>query len=64
MPSSITTFVIVAIFNRLLITTIVSRAAFSSMQGTKNEVPRRNLDQSIWYVTVSIFIFSYEGVHL
>jgi hypothetical protein len=36
-PSSITTFVTVAIFNRLLIAAIVSRAAFSSMQGTKKE---------------------------
>jgi hypothetical protein len=37
MPSSITTFVTVVIFNRLQIDAIVSRAALSSMQGTKKE---------------------------
>jgi len=37
MPSSITTFVTVGIFSRLLIAAIVLRAALSSMQGTKKE---------------------------
>jgi hypothetical protein len=36
-PSSMTTFVTVVIFNRLQIDAIVSRAALSSMQGTKKE---------------------------
>jgi hypothetical protein len=47
MPSSIVTLVTTGIFKRLVIAAIVARAAFSSMQGTKKEVPRRNLDQSI-----------------
>ena len=58
------TLVTTGIFKRLVIAAIVARAAFSSMQGTKKEVPRRNLDQSIRYVTVSIFIGSYKGIHL
>jgi hypothetical protein len=37
MPSSITTLVTTGIFSRLQIVAIVSRAAFSSMQGTKKE---------------------------
>jgi hypothetical protein len=37
MPSSITTLVTVATFNRLQTDAIVFRAAFSSMQGTKKE---------------------------
>jgi len=36
-PSVITTLVTTGIFNRLQIDVIVSRAAFSSMQGTKKE---------------------------
>lgn len=46
-PSSIVTLVTTGIFKRLVTTATVARAAFSSMQGTKKEVPRRNLDQSI-----------------
>ena len=37
MPSTITTFVTIDIFNLFVTALIVSRAARSSMQGTKNE---------------------------
>jgi hypothetical protein len=46
-PSTITTFVTVGIFNLFVTTATVSRAALWSMQGTKNEWPTRNFDQSI-----------------
>ena len=55
-PSSIVTWVNTLIPNLFVTRCTSARAASWSMQGTKNENPLWNLDQSSWYVTVSIFM--------
>jgi hypothetical protein len=54
----------VSIFRRFVTVATSARAALWSMQGTKNEWPLRNLDQSILYITVSIFIGAQYSFYL